>query len=186
MAKVPFSKLQAKVDSGVTNVFYCNLAGEEVYYEVKHYLPFKEKLDLVATIINKSTDDNGFYNPMRVKFNMALEVVYAYTNLSFTEKMKEDPFKLYDILVSTGIFTDVINVIREKDWKEIQESVWDTINNIYSYKNSAAGIIELIAANYDQTNFDLAAIQEKIANPEEMAFLKEILPLLNTQNDLAL
>jgi hypothetical protein len=50
---------------------------------------------------------------------MTLEVVYAYTNLSFTDKMKEDPFKLYDILVSTGIFADITNIICEKDWAEI-------------------------------------------------------------------
>ena len=111
MAKVPFSKLQAKVDGGATQNFYYNLAGEEVYYEVKHYLPLAEKLELVSRIINNSVDDNGFYNPMRVKLYMVLEIVYAYTNLSFTDKMKEDPFKLYDILVSTGIFTDIINVI---------------------------------------------------------------------------
>jgi len=162
MAKVPFSKLQAKVDGGATSVFYYNLAGEEVYYEVKHYLPFKEKLELVSNIINKSIDDNGFYNPMRVKFNMVLEITYAYTNLSFTEKMKEDPFKLYDILVSTGIFTDIVDVIREKDWQEIQENVWSTINNIYQYNNSVMGILDTLKADYDNLNFDATEIQRRL------------------------
>ena len=123
MAKVPFSKLQAKVDGEVTKNSYCNLAGEEIYYEVKHYLPFEQKLELVSTIINKSIDDNGFYNPMRVKLYMTLEVVYAYTNLSFTDKMKEDPFKLYDILVSTGIFTDIIGGNRCKMFTILVEPI---------------------------------------------------------------
>jgi len=178
MAKVPFSKLQAKVDGGATSVFYYNLAGEEVYYEVKHYLPFKEKLELVSNIINKSIDDNGFYNPMRVKFNMVLEITYAYTNLSFTEKMKEDPFKLYDILVSTGIFTDIVDVIREKDWQEIQENVWSTINNIYQYNNSVMGILDTLKADYDNLNFDATEIQKKIGDPENMALLREVLTKL--------
>ena len=94
MAKVPFSKLQACINGSDCTVGYYNKAGEEIRYEVKHYLPIKEKLELVSRIINQSVDDNGFYNPMRVKLYMVLEVVYAYTNLSFTEKMKEDPFKL--------------------------------------------------------------------------------------------
>ena len=178
MAKVPFSKLQAKVDGGATSIFYYNLAGEEVYYEVKHYLPFKEKLELVSNIVNKSIDDNGFYNPMRVKFNMVLEIVYAYTNLSFTEKMKEDPFKLYDILVSTGIFTDIIDVIREKDWKEIQENVWSTINNIYQYNNSVMGILDTLKADYNNLDFDATEIQAKLADPENMALLKNVLAKL--------
>lgn len=178
MAKVPFSKLQAKVDGGATQNFYYNLAGEEVYYEVKHYLPFKEKLELVSNIINQSIDDNGFYNPMRVKLYMVLEIVYAYTNLSFTDKMKEDPFKLYDILVSTGIFTDIIEVIREKDWKEIQENVWSTIENIYKYKNSVMGILDTITTDYSNLNLDASEIQKKLADPDNMALLRDVLSKL--------
>lgn len=178
MAKVPFSKLQAKVDGGATQNFYYNLAGEEVHYEVKHYLPLAEKLELVSRIINNSIDDNGFYNPMRVKLYMTLEIVYAYTNLSFTEKMKEDPFKLYDILVSTGIFTDIVNVIREKDWSEIQENVWATIENIYKYKNSIMGILETVTTDYEGLNFDASEIQQKLADPENMEFLKSVLSKL--------
>lgn len=175
MAKVPFSKLQAKVDGGATRIFYYNLAGEEIYYEVKHYLPFEEKLELVSRIINNSVDDNGFYNPMRVKLYMTLEVVYTYTNLSFTEKMKEDPFKLYDILVSTGIFTDIINCIREKDWSEIQENVWSTIKNIYDYKNSAMGILESIKADYNAVNIDMNELQENLSNTENLQLLRDII-----------
>jgi hypothetical protein len=178
MAKVPFSKLQASVNSSDCTLGYCNKAGEEIRYEVKYYLPFAEKIDLVSRIINQSIDDNGFYNPMRVKLYMALEIVYAYTNLSFTEKMKEDPFKLYDILISAGIFKDIVNVICEDDWKEIQENVWSTINNIYNYRNSALGIMENITSDYSNLNFDVASIQEKLADPENMSLLKEVLARL--------
>lgn len=175
MAKVPFSKLQAKIDGEVIKNFYYNLAGEEVYYEVKRYLPFKEKFELVSNIINKSIDDNGFYNPMRVKFNMVLEIVYAYTNLSFTEKMKEDPFKLYDILVSTGIFDNIVNVICDKDWEEIQDNVWSTIDNIYQYNNSFMGLLDTLKTDYNNLNLDAMEIQNSLANPENLALLKDVL-----------
>jgi len=178
MAKVPFSKLQAAIDGCSCKPFYYNLAGEEIHYEVKHYLPFKEKLELVSNIINKSVDDNGFYNPMRVKMNMVLEVTYAYTNLSFTEKMKDDPFKLYDILVSTGIFTDIVNAICEKDWAEIQDSVWATIKNIYDYKNSAMGILDIISTDYKNLDLDATEIQKKLADPDNLGLVKDILSKL--------
>ena len=178
MAKVPFSKFQAKVDGEVTKLFYCNLAGEKIYYEVKHYLPFAEKLELVSRIINNSIDDNGFYNPMRVKLYMTLEVVYAYTNLSFTEKMKEDPFKLYDILVSMGIFKDILDAVCENDWKEIQDNVWSTIKNIYEYKNSIMGILENVKADYSALDLDATNIQAKLSDPENMELLKGILTKL--------
>lgn len=178
MAKVPFSKLQASINNCDCKKSYRNKAGEEICYEVKYYLPFAEKLELVSRIINQSVDDNGFYNPMRVKLYMALEVVYAYTNLSFTEKMKEDPFKLYDILVSTGIFTDIIDCIREKDWVEIQAGVWDTIKNIYDYKNSIMGILETVTNDYNSLNLNATDIQQKLADPENMELLKTILTKL--------
>lgn len=178
MAKVPFSKFQAKVNNEVTKLSYCNLAGEEIYYEVKHYLPFAEKLDLVSRIINQSVDDNGFYNPMKVKLYTVLEVVYAYTNLSFTDKMKEDPFKLYDILVSTGIFADIVAVICENDWKEIQENVWTIIDNIYKYRNSAMGILENISKDYSNLDLDASEIQQKLADPENMQLLRDVLTKL--------
>lgn len=178
MAKVPFSKFQASVNTCSVKVSYTNKAGEQVIFEVKNYLPFKEKLDLVSNIVNNSTDDYGFYNPMRVKMNMALEVVYAYTNLTFTDKMKEDPFKLYDILVSTGILKNVIDAIDKDDWNDIQENVWETIKSVYSYKNSVLGILEAVKSDYNSVNFDMTDLQDKINNPEELALLKDVLTKL--------
>ena len=174
MAKVPFSKLQAKINNKVSQLFYYNSAGEAVYYEVKNYLPFEEKLELVSRIINNSIDDNGFYNPMRVKFNMVLETVYVYTNLSFTEKMKEDSFKLYDILMSTGIFKQIVEIIYN-DWIEIKQDVWDTINNIYSYKNSIMGILDTISTDYSNLNLDATEIQKKLADPNNMQLLRDVI-----------
>ena len=178
MAKVPFSKLQACVDGGANRCSYYNKAGEEIYYEVKHYLPFAEKLALVERIVNQSVDANGFYSPMRVKLYIVLEVVYAYTNLSFTEKMKEDPFKLYDILVSSGIFAEIVDCIREKDWSEIQENVWSTIKNIYEYKNSVMGILENISNDYSELSLEAANIQKKLVEGNGIDFLKDVMTQL--------
>lgn len=179
MAKVPFSKLQAAVDGCVTQITYCDKSGKDICYEVKHYLPFKEKLEMITKIVNQSVDDNGFYNPMRVKLYTVLEVVYAYTNLSFTEKQKEDPFKLYDLLVSTGIFMDVLKEIAEHDWVDIQDNIKTTISNLYEYRNSIYGILNTISQNYDETSMDLSAIQKILQDPESIGLLKEIMPLVN-------
>lgn len=178
MAKVPFSKLDVKINgSDCENVYY-NSKGEEVRYEIKQYLPLKDKIDLVSRIINQSVDENGFYNPMRVKLYMVLEVVYAYTNLSFTAKQKEDPFKLYDLLVSTGIFYEIIEHIRENDWKEIQENVWKTIENIYAYRNSVMGILDSVVTDYSNLNLDASEIQKKLADPENLELLRSVLTKL--------
>ena len=178
MAKVPFSKLQACIDGQVSQISYKDKNDKEVYYEVKHYLPFKDKLEMITKIVNQSVDDNGFYNPMRVKLYTVLEVVYAYTNLSFTEKQKEDPFKLYDLLVSTGIFVDVLKEISEHDWVDIQDNIKTTIENIYKYRNSVMGILEAVSADYSDLNLNADALTDKVLNPESLATLKELIPLV--------
>lgn len=175
MAKVPFSKLEVKINgSDCINTYY-NTKGEEIEYEIKQYLPLKEKIALVERVINQSVDDNGFYNPMRVKLWMCLETVYAYTNLSFTPKQKEDPFKLYDLLVSTGIFKEIVDNIRERDWKEIKECTWATIESIYKYRNSVMGILENISADYSGLSLEASEIQKKLAEGDGINFLQEVM-----------
>lgn len=178
MAKVPFSKLQLCVNGCDCTNSYMNRDGVEIKYEVKHYLPMKDKIDLITRVINQSVDDNGFYNPMRVKLFLTLEMVYAYTNLSFTEKQKEDPFKLYDLLVSTGVFQDVIKQIFDGDWEIIQADVWDTIENIYKYRNSVMGILEAVKDDYGNLSLDASTIQNDLSNPENMELLRNVLDKL--------
>ena len=178
MAIVPFSKLDVKLNSRDLVVNHENSKGETIQFEVKNYLPIKEKMDLVSRIINQSTDDNGFYNPMRVKLYTTLEVVYAYTNLTFTPKQKEDPFKLYDLLVSTGLYDNITSYICSEDLEELEGSIWDTIKSIYNYRNSVMGILENISADYSNLNLDVTEIQSKLADPNNMALLKDVLAKL--------
>lgn len=173
MAKFAFSKLGAKVVNDVAAVNW----GENSF-EVLQYLPFEKKLEMISNIVNLSIDENGYYNPMRVKFFTALEMVYAYTNLSFTDKMKEDGFKLYDILVSTGLFDAIVSALPANEWKDIQESVQLTITNIYTYRNSAMGILETISADYSNLDLEASNIQSKLSDPDNLTLLKDVITKL--------
>lgn len=175
MAKIPFSKFETKINTDVLVITHLNSKGEEINYEVRYYLPIADKMDLVSRIINLSIDQNGFYNPIRVKIFTVLEVIYAYTNLSFTAKQKEDPLKLYDLLISSGIAKNVIENIKEDDWKEIQETILMTMDNIYKYKNSAMGIMEMITSDYSNLDLDAKRINESLSNQDNLKLLKEVL-----------
>ena len=52
MSKVPFSKLDAKPREDAYKLYYTNLKDEDIYYEVKCYLPLQEKMALCSRIIN--------------------------------------------------------------------------------------------------------------------------------------
>lgn len=178
MAKVAFSKLDAKICNSVCNVCYNNEKGESVSYEVKSYLPISKKIELISNVINLSADENGYYNPIRIKIFTVLEVVQSYTNLSFTEKQKEDPFKLYDLLVSTGIFQTVIDNISKEDWTEIENSIMETIKSIYAYRNSIMGILDAVSSDYSNLNLDAHNIQQALADPNNMELLRNVLTKL--------
>lgn len=178
MDKTLFSDLQACINGCESRISYVNQEGKNVFYNVKHYLPFSEKLELVSRVINQSIDDNGFYNPMRIQLFLTLEVVYAYTNLSFTDEMKEDPFSLYDILVSTGIFIDIVNAIWEKDWEDLQKNVQESIKSIYKYKNSVMGILDTVSSDYSNLNLDITELTNKLTNASNLSTIKEVMEKL--------
>lgn len=175
MVKVPFSKLEVKLNTKTNQSYYENSKGEKIYYDVKYYLPIQEKTDMISNIINQSMDENGYYNPMKIKIFTVLEVTYAYTSLSFTAKQKKDYLKLYDLLVGNGLFKNIVSCISEDDWTEIQETVLKVIDNIYKYRNSALGIMETISSDYNGLNFDANNIQAILEDGDSMGMIKDIL-----------
>ena len=173
MAKIPFSKLGVKIDNEVSLLHW-----DEYEIEVKRYLSMSEKAEMVSKIINLSADNNGYYNPLRIKVYLTLETIYTYTNISFTEKQKENELKLYDMVLSSGLFGKIVELIPEDEWKDLQNTVWHTISNIYEYKNSVLGILDVISTDYSNLNLDALKTQEAIGNPENITLLRDILDKL--------
>ena len=183
MAKIPFSKLNIKLKSEIREKEYQTSKGEVIKFEVLSYLPIKEKIEVISNIVNYSMDDNGFYNPIRLKIFTTLEIIYAYTNLTFSDSMKKDPFKLYDLLVQSNLYNDILSLIPEKEVEEIEDTVKIVVKNLYDYKNSFGGILELISNDYSSVDMDLSEIQKKINNEDTLSLIKEILPLTNASMD---
>ena len=98
--------------------------------------------------------------------------------VSFTEKQKEDLVKLYDLLEENGIFDIIIQAIPQVEYNSIIDGVQSCSEAIYTYKNSVMGILEDVVADYSAVNLDANNIAEKLNNPENMAFLKDVLTKL--------
>ncbi len=173
MAKVGLSKLGLSVNKNVEEISW---NGQII--EVKQYLPSNEKLEVCSKIINESVDDQNFYNPGRVAIFQAIETLLAYTNINVTDKQKEDPCKLFDLLHSSGLAEQIYMKIPENELGAIQSIVEATIHNIYEYKNSALGILQAMSDDYDSLNLDATNIQEKLANKENVEFLQQVITKL--------
>ena len=173
MAKVSLIKLGLKVNQDVKYV-ECN--GQVI--EVKQYLPVNDKLELIGNVINSAHDDNNFSNPVKVSIFTVLEILYIYTNINFTEKQKEDPAKLYDLVVSSGLVDTVLDAIPEDEYEEIICGVEDSIEAIYTYRNSVMGILDSVSTDYSNLNLDAETIRKDLADPNNLTLLKDVLAKL--------
>lgn len=173
MSKVAFSKLGLKK---VENINTIVINGVDI--EVKQYLPIAEKLNLIQNVLNNSADDNNFANPVKVDILSHLEIIYAYTNLTFTDKQKGDPAKLYDLLDTNGVITSVIAAMDELEYNHLIQDISDTIDSYYKYKNSALGIMEVIGSDYSNLELDATKLQSLMADPKSLELLKGIMTKL--------
>ena len=173
MAKPTFAKMALKINTETKTV---KIGEQEI--EVKQYLPINDKLILISNVLNNAADDNNFSNPIKLDVFTSLEIIFTYTNLSFTDKQKEDLVKLYDILESNDIFNQIIAVIPKEEYDCIIDGVQKCSDAVYAYRNSVMGILEIVSQDYSNLDLDAQKIQKEIADPENMELLKNVLTKL--------
>ena len=173
MAKVSFTKLGLKKKEEIKDITI-----NDQVIEVKQYLPISDKINIITNVIENSADDNNFANPVKVEVFANLEIMYAYTNISFTDKQKEDPTKLYDLLEENGVIAEVIAAIPENEYALLLGWIDETIEAFYTYRNSVMGIMEQISADYSNLSLDATAIQQKLADPQNLELLKSVMTKL--------
>ena len=173
MSRVPFTKLGLKKIEDTKTISICD---QDV--EVKQYLPINDKINIITNVIENSADDNNFANPVKVEVFANLEIMYAYTNISFTDKQKENPTKLYDLLEENGIIAEVIAAIPENEYALLLGWIDETIEAFYTYRNSVMGIMEQISEDYSNLSLDATEIQQKLADPQNLELLKNVMTKL--------
>lgn len=168
MAKVSFSKLnQIKKLPPIVEML-----GDQAI-EIEQYLPLADKMDLITAVIEQSgNSEEGFFNIVKLEAYFRIEVVQAYTNISFTEKQLSETTKLYDALELNGVWEFVESHIPEEELDYIWESIVALAKEVTDYNNSILGILKAISENRDGLNFDLEEIMDKLNDPEALTLLK--------------
>ena len=175
MAKVSFSKLGLTKNTNIKNIEY---NGQNI--EVKQYLPINDKAIIASNVLNY-TIGNGttrFINPLQVEVYTLLQIIEKYTNITFTDKQREDPAKLYDLIVSSKLWGLVFEQIDKDDYATMISYINKSVEAFYNYYNSIYGILDNINKQYETMNLDAIEIQKKLDNPESLSLLKEVLEKL--------
>lgn len=174
MAKVPFSKLGLKaIDSEIKTIEF-----NDQSIEIKQYLPIEKKAELIGDVVNIVATDFNFSNPIKYEVFSTLYIVEYYTNISFTDKQKEDPSKLYDLLISSGLSESIFVEIPRTEYTFIFDGIKNTLEAVFKYRNSAVGILDNLTNEYRETEFNADNIKQKLADPENLALLKDIMTKL--------
>ena len=173
MAKPTFAKL--KLSSEIAPK---ELEWGEQKIEIKQYLPIEDKLAFIGDVLNAAADDNRFYSQGKVDMFFAINIIEKYTNLSITDKQKENPAKLYDEIKISGFCDKVIDLIPKDEIEYLYNLVCTTEEQVYKYENSAYGILDSVNKDYNNLNFDVEKLTKDLGNRENAQFLDQVLSKL--------
>ncbi len=135
MTKPTYASLKLKTKED-TKTF--NFNGTEI--EVKQYLPIQDKIDLIDITCQKA-QENRLYSPIKIDMYFHLHLIYLYTNLIFTDKQREDEFKLYDCLSSNGFIEEFLNVMDKDEYNNLLNLINQKIENELKYNTTTAAIL---------------------------------------------
>ena len=174
MAKLSFNKLGLKINQEIKTIAY----GDNLIVEIKQYLPVNDKLKLMGEVLTAAMDQNNFANPVKRDVFTTLAIIEYYTNITFTEKQKEDPTKLYDALCSADLLEVITSNIPEKELKELYAGIDGIIVAYYQYTNSILGVLDNIKQNYSAQEMDISKLLAEINDPEAFETLRQIAPAM--------
>ena len=135
MGKVSYADMKLKVKNNVKTFKF-----QDNDIEVIQYLSSEDKYSLINITLQKSLED-GFYNPLKLDVYFHLHLVYMYTDISFTEKQKEDEFKIFDTLKNNNFIDLMLENIPEDEYNYLLKIMEETIEKNEKYKNTVAGIM---------------------------------------------
>lgn len=171
MAKVSFNKLN-KIKS--FDPIEITIGDQKI--EIEQYLPLEKKVDLITAVIEQSGNgEEGFFNIVKLEAYYIIEMLKAYTNISFTEKQLEDTTKLYDAIRLNDVWAAVEDAIPESEREYIWNNTLAMAREVTTYNNSVLGVLKAISSDREALNFDITELVDKIKDPEALAILKGLL-----------
>ena len=174
MAKVSFTKLNK-----IKSLPAVEISIDDQLVLVEQYLPLEEKVNLITAVINQAGNgEEGFFNIVKLEAYYVIEMVRAYTNISFTEKQLEDTTKLYDALRLNDVWAAVADTIPASERDYIWDNILALAREITNYNNSILGILKAVAQDYSALNLEASSIQQKLSDPNNLELLRGVLTKL--------
>lgn len=134
--KLAYTKLKLKIKEEIKTITF-----NDNEIEVIQYLPIADKYSLINITLQQSKE-GIIYHSVKKDMFFHLNIVFMYTNLSFTEKQKEDIEGLYDALVSSGLMEEIIKNIPEDEYNTLYAYFNEQEENLLKYDNTLLGTLK--------------------------------------------
>ncbi len=175
--KVSYANMKLKINTDVKSFDF-----HDQKVEVLQYLPAQDKYDLLMITLQESLE-NGAYNEFKLNFHFELNLVYMYTNISFTEKQREDEYKIYDNLKSNGFFDLFYQAINEDEYNELLTQLNILKQDTTTNRNSVGAIINSLINNLPKNAETAAKIVESF-DPKQYQAVVDFARYANGNRDI--
>lgn len=177
MAKIAFSKLNK-----IKSLPAVEISIDDQKVLVEQYLPLEEKVNLITSVIEQSGNgEEGFFNIVKLEAYYIIEMIRAYTNISFTEKQLEDTTKLYDAIRLNDVWAAVADAIPGAEREYIWSNIMALAREITTYNNSVLGVLKSLKNEEIALGTELENIHQKLIDPETLPLVKGLLNSLASQ-----
>lgn len=175
--KVSYANMKLKLNTDVKTFDF-----KDQKVEVLQYLPARDKYDLLMITLQKAEED-GIYNEFKLNLYFELNLVFMYTNISFTEKQREDEFKLYDNLRSNGFFELFFEAINIDEYNELFAQLNTIKEEMVKNSQSVGAVINKLIDDLPK-NAEAAASIVNSFDPKQFAAVVDFARAANGGRDI--
>lgn len=157
-----------------------------VTFAIKRDIPYEELLVHIQWAIMLITDSNGYISePVKIACQ-ELILVAAYTNLDMSRLElatieQTELYEMYDIVKKTGIVATVKERIDKEQLSFYETTLTETLKSILNYRNSVAGIVELLSSQSAEIKEKLSDVLGEFNDPEKTENVLRIAEFMRTQ-----
>lgn len=151
----------------------------EAVVTVKHRIPYEQMLEMIQWSIDYIINDRPFVSAPLKKIIMDFAVLRYFTNFDFDFMLNyvdmSEIYEEYDLIRHFEVLEKVKQFIDSSQIEFYEKTLEETLTSVIAYRNSAAGIIDLIAENAKADNAAIDKALNFMDDPSQQAKIKGLL-----------
>lgn len=150
----------------------------EATIELRRKVPYMEVIDMIQWCIDFIINDRPFISAPLQEIIENLALVKFYTNIDCDAIMNqiemEKIYNDYDILLTTGVFDELKAKIDSRQLTFFTQSLHRTLESIIAYRNSARGMVDILADNAENSREAMEEVMKMYTDPKNAARMQQL------------